>query len=204
PESTPWDSLTPSAGEWRVQNMWAKGLLVYNTKNPIGLGINILGTVAEAWTSYTKAYKTSSDIAHQKAEQELHNTTYSDNDDFPNHIAFLCTKWVYTNSLGASISDNAFKTIVLNSLPHSWDPAVAALYGNQNSVDAISQLNVWWTCISRNCVANPNSSITALQVNGPNCKPQSLLTCSNPNYNRCGHTINVCYWLGRGKEGQLP
>ncbi|KAF9441105.1 hypothetical protein P691DRAFT_639464, partial [Macrolepiota fuliginosa MF-IS2] len=91
------------------------------------------------------------------------NMTYSDNDDFPNHITLLCTKWAYANSLGATISNTAFKTIIFNSLPHSWDPAVTTLYGSQNSIDAISQLNVWQ-----------------------------------------GHTIDMCYWLGKGKKRQFP
>ena len=46
-EVTPWDSDEPSAGEWRTRNAWAKGLLLYNIRNPIGLGANVSGT-AEA------------------------------------------------------------------------------------------------------------------------------------------------------------
>ncbi|XP_006457281.1 hypothetical protein AGABI2DRAFT_123149 [Agaricus bisporus var. bisporus H97] len=41
PADSPWESSTPSASEWKVRNAWAMGLLVYNTTDPIGLGINI-------------------------------------------------------------------------------------------------------------------------------------------------------------------
>ncbi|KAF9439759.1 hypothetical protein P691DRAFT_644909, partial [Macrolepiota fuliginosa MF-IS2] len=52
PTDTPWDSATPSAGEWKVRNVWSKSLLVFNTCNPVGLGINISGTAEGAWKSY--------------------------------------------------------------------------------------------------------------------------------------------------------
>ncbi|EKM75878.1 hypothetical protein AGABI1DRAFT_45716, partial [Agaricus bisporus var. burnettii JB137-S8] len=50
---TAWDSSLPSQAEWKTRNAWTKGLLVYNTKDPIGLGIVLSGTAAEAWKSYT-------------------------------------------------------------------------------------------------------------------------------------------------------
>ncbi|XP_006458995.1 hypothetical protein AGABI2DRAFT_66096, partial [Agaricus bisporus var. bisporus H97] len=48
---TPWESTTPHAPEWKVRNAWAKGLLIYNTTDPVGLGISIGGTAADAWKS---------------------------------------------------------------------------------------------------------------------------------------------------------
>ncbi|XP_006455704.1 hypothetical protein AGABI2DRAFT_76463, partial [Agaricus bisporus var. bisporus H97] len=52
PPDTPWDSINPSLAEWKTRNAWTKGLLVYNTKDPIGLGVNLSGTAANAWKSY--------------------------------------------------------------------------------------------------------------------------------------------------------
>ena len=63
-----WDSLNPSAIEWNIQNAWAKGLLSYNTKNPIGLDINIVSTVVDAWQLYIKEYEVTSDIACQNTK----------------------------------------------------------------------------------------------------------------------------------------
>ncbi|XP_006455794.1 hypothetical protein AGABI2DRAFT_76834, partial [Agaricus bisporus var. bisporus H97] len=53
PVDTPWESTAPSATKWRVRNAWTMGLLIYNTADPVGLGININGSTAEAWKSYT-------------------------------------------------------------------------------------------------------------------------------------------------------
>jgi len=46
-------------------------LLIYNTKNPIGLGIDMDSSTADAWKSYKKGYKKVSDMACQHAEHEL-------------------------------------------------------------------------------------------------------------------------------------
>jgi len=37
---------------------------MFNTKNPAGLGINIDGMAAEAWTSYINTYERASNIWH--------------------------------------------------------------------------------------------------------------------------------------------
>jgi len=79
----PWDSQNPTAAEWKTRNAW---LLIFNTKGAAGLGINTSGTV---WVSYTSNYEGISDIAKLNAEQELRNLTYSDNNNFPNHITLL-------------------------------------------------------------------------------------------------------------------
>lgn len=142
--ATSWELLNPTEAEWKAQNAWAKGLLIFNTKNPIGLGINIGGTAAEAWKLYIEVYEAGSDLAVSNTEMELQNMHYTDSDDFPNYISHIQVKWAQMNVLEASISNQAFKTILLNSLPYSWDPVVASLYCTSLSIETISQLNVHW------------------------------------------------------------
>jgi len=68
------------------------GLLIYNTTDPLGLGININGTAAEAWKSYLDTYNTPFEVALANAEQELRNMTYIDGQYFTTFISQLCTK----------------------------------------------------------------------------------------------------------------
>jgi len=63
------------------------GLLIYNTTNPLRLGININRTAAEAWKSYLDTYNTLSEVALANAEQELRNMTYIDGQDFTAFIS---------------------------------------------------------------------------------------------------------------------
>jgi len=86
---TPWNSPNPSGDEWNVRNAWTKILIIFNTKNPVGLGININGTAAEAWKTYKDSYETISDMARQNIEQELHNLTFSDGDNFQNYVTIM-------------------------------------------------------------------------------------------------------------------
>jgi len=92
PIETPWDSFNSTSSEWKVCNAWAMGLLIYNTTDPLGLGININGTAAEAWKSYLDTYNMLSEVALANAEQELQNMMYIDGQDFTTFISQLRTK----------------------------------------------------------------------------------------------------------------
>ena len=89
---TSWNSLNPSGDKWDTRNAWTKILITFNTKNPVRLGININGTAAEAWKTYKDSYETTSDMARQNIEQELRNLTFSNGDDFQNHIIIMRNK----------------------------------------------------------------------------------------------------------------
>ena len=89
-------------------------------------------------------------MARQNAEQELRNLTFSEGDDFQTHVTIMRNKLSQARALGANITDKNFKTILLNSLPGSWDPVVASLYKDIPVSETISQLQVWWLRISRN------------------------------------------------------
>ncbi|KAG6862453.1 hypothetical protein C0991_011519 [Blastosporella zonata] len=70
-ETTPWTSNKPSLEEWEARDAWALSLLIYNTKNPIGLGVNMAGTAAEAWRALSDEYDCASEIAAVAAESHL-------------------------------------------------------------------------------------------------------------------------------------
>jgi len=119
PTKTPWDSETPSPKEWRAHDAWTLGLLLINTKNPAGLGINIDGTIAEAWTLYINTYEKASNMTQLNAEQILQNAMYSDQTDFNDFIIDMHNKWSDARALGSKITDEDFKDIIISSLPES-------------------------------------------------------------------------------------
>ncbi|KAF8893476.1 hypothetical protein BD779DRAFT_1435789, partial [Infundibulicybe gibba] len=51
PTLTPWTSANPCPEEWKMRDAWTMGLLIFNIKNPIGLGVKMDGTSAQAWES---------------------------------------------------------------------------------------------------------------------------------------------------------
>ncbi|KAG6838350.1 hypothetical protein C0991_012403, partial [Blastosporella zonata] len=120
-EPTPWTSHTPSPEEWEVRDAWALSLLIYNTKNPIGLGVNMAGTAAAAWQALSNEYDCASEIAAVAAESHLRATKLAEGGDFQEHVRILRTQWNKAVEKGADIKDKTFRAIIISSLPSSWN-----------------------------------------------------------------------------------
>ena len=54
PNPTEWSSRHLSLEEWEERDAWALGLIIYNTKNPVGLGIKMDESAVAAWKTLTK------------------------------------------------------------------------------------------------------------------------------------------------------
>jgi len=121
---------------------------LYNIRNPIGLGANVLGTAEVLWRSLTNLYDRLSEIAKLHAEEKLRSLQFCDRDDFSTHITQFRLFWQKVNAIGGSISNASFCTIILGSLPASWDSIVTTLYTTTSSADALIQLDVHWSQIS--------------------------------------------------------
>ena len=65
---------------------------MFNTKNPVGQGINIDSTAAQAWTLYINNYKKALNIARLNTKQNLQNITYTNNFDFDDYITSIQNK----------------------------------------------------------------------------------------------------------------
>ncbi|KAG6838037.1 hypothetical protein C0991_002478, partial [Blastosporella zonata] len=72
--STEWYDPTPTVDEWCIRNAWTLALIIYNTKNPIGLGISMSDTAAVAWKTLKMTYAAVSDLAAAAAEGALRRT----------------------------------------------------------------------------------------------------------------------------------
>jgi len=106
--STEWYSKTPSLEEWKVRDAWALGLLIFNTMNPVALGVVTTKTAADAWTSLIQNYAITTDMAAVTADAELRGTKYEDGQDFDTHIKRLREKLDDALNAGAQISDASF------------------------------------------------------------------------------------------------
>ncbi|KAF5375858.1 hypothetical protein D9615_008280 [Tricholomella constricta] len=199
---TEWVSTSPSLEEWEIRDAWALGLIIYNTKNPIGYGLDMDGTAAEAWAALNETYGTVSDIAAIGAETALRATMYSDGMDFLAHTADLRTKWKLATEKGAKVDDATFRSIVMASMPESWNSVIAGLYATKTSAATIAGLTIHWDRVKAQSARAAGPATTALVSAAPQ-KPK--LVCTNTEHcGRTGHTIENCYWKGGGKEGQFP
>ena len=166
PEPTAWMSKTPSDDEWELRDAWTMGLLIYNIKNPVGLGVKLDGTAAEAWKSLTDQYQVTSELALVNAQRELRTTLLTEGADLLVHISDLRTKWIKANATGAKITDADFRMVLLSSLPPSWDSLVATLYDAKTSADIITRLTMHWSRLTQNrSITNPATTTVTLQAN---------------------------------------
>lgn len=176
-------------------------LIVYNTKNPIGLRIKMTNTAEKVWKMLKESYRTISDLGANTAENILRAMKYSDGMDFQEHITNLQLKWNNTVKKRAEIKDNQFRAIVIWLLSASWDYIVASLQSTKTSIELITELNVYWECL-KECLmlsAKPNSTALLAKTS----QPQNKLVCTNSNCGHTRHTIKNCYWRGGSKEGQF-
>ena len=144
PLATEWWDRSPSYQEWQVRNAWTLALIIYNTKNPVGLGIKMSDTATKVWETLKESYGTISDLGANMAENALRAIKYVDGADFQEHIMHLRSKWNYAIEKGADIKDNQFRAIIISSLPASWDYIVASLQSTKTSTELIAGLNVHW------------------------------------------------------------
>jgi len=114
-----------------------------------------------AWTSYVERYEVATKMARLAVERDLKNSKYSDGENFPTFITVMRNKWAKVNSLGSSIDDDDFKSILLTSLPSLWTPIIAVCLKDGTSTETISLLETWLLHFSQNKSSNP---VTALQV----------------------------------------
>lgn len=197
-KSTEWSSRYPSLEEWEERDAWTLGLIIYNTKNPVGLGIKMDGSVADAWKTLKENYGVFSEIAAMNAEKRLRATEFSDGMDFLKHVEDLRVKWEAATERGAKIDDGTFCTILIASLLESWNAVIAGLYSMTQSKDVIAALTTHW---DRVILQKQKAGISATAMQA---QSKQRLVCINPNCRRNGHAIENCYWKRGGKEGQFP
>ena len=200
---TYWDSLTPSIREWKAYNAWTKMLLLFNTTELTGLGIDTSGIAVDAWKTYMDLYNKKTLVEQLNAETKLRNTFLTANGDFPAHITLLRKKLTHARLVGAEISDGNFVAIVLNSLSSTWDSIVATVFKHDSSSEIIVKLHAWWLRVYKNRNVNTSRGITALYASTSQHYNQNQLICTNPKCNQRGHMIDICYWQEERKEGQF-
>ncbi|KAG6826764.1 hypothetical protein H0H87_006383 [Tephrocybe sp. NHM501043] len=158
-----WWDKNPLIQEWQTRNAWTLTLMVYNMKNPVGLGINMSGSAAEAWLMMKEIwYQIWGAVT---AKNSLRATKYSDGNDFLDHISNLCLKWQITVERGADIKDSHFWTIVIASLPESWNFfIVAPLQATKSLAKLIAGLNIHWERLKEQAGALKPNTTAMVQV----------------------------------------
>jgi len=136
-----------------------------------------------------------SKVALANTKQELRNIMYINGQDSTAFISQLCTKWTIAIALGTKIDDLAFRMILLNSLPQSWDSIMATLYTTKSSYDTINHLMFHWARVSWTQAVNPCNTAVVLHINGNNANQQHYNQCQCTNLNCNRHVSQMITYL---------
>ncbi|KAG6852738.1 hypothetical protein C0991_008716, partial [Blastosporella zonata] len=114
-----WGSLSPTTEEWDQRDAFAMSMVALNVENPIGRGVKLDGSAAEAWKSLTDIHDIKSSLALVNAEAALAAIQYAEGDNLESHFTAMRTAWGNANDQGANIEDAKFGIFVIKSLPQT-------------------------------------------------------------------------------------
>jgi hypothetical protein len=187
-------------------------LLILNVKNPVGLGLKVDGTAAEAMQSLEDNHNKVTEMGLVNALRNLHTAYLIPGTPLSEHVSRLRTLSQVANDMDAKIDDTTFRTIFISLLGEEWDNVVPALHTFKTSSEVISFVSMHAERLNRVPSTSTSTLTTALAANTYDNRDarraaRKNLVCSNPQCGapgRKGHTIADCFWPGGGKEGQWP
>lgn len=200
--TTWWGASNPTPDEWQQRDAYARSMIVLNVVNPIGAGVKLDGTAAEAWESLTVLHDAKTDLGLLQAEEELNSIKYRDGANIESHFRAMRTAWSKANDQGAEIDDKRFRAYLIKSMPSSWAPVTGALFDQKKSADVIVRLTTHALLLHGPSAVAPANTVHALATLTRTEK--SSVKCENPNCGRTGHTRERCFRKGGGMEGQYP
>src|SRR5260370_857838 len=86
-------------------------------------------TAQDAWEMLWKCFQPSSTSAKIFIKREFYSTKLGKNDDVDEHIHKLCCLYQDLMIAGFNMSGDEFTSIVLMSLPPSWDSVISTING---------------------------------------------------------------------------
>ena len=103
-----WGLKKPSQDEWEQHNTYTQGLIALNVKNPVGHGVNLIGTAADSWKSLTDTQDRVTDIGRLAAGNHLRSICYTEGNDLDTHFCALWKAWKRYNDQGGRMDDTNF------------------------------------------------------------------------------------------------
>ncbi|KAJ3764903.1 hypothetical protein FB446DRAFT_604132, partial [Lentinula raphanica] len=228
--STAVNDPNPTKLEYDLRESVAYLTLWSNIKNPDGLGIPRGKSSHELWEYLRTEFLQVATIARQRKEDNLRACRYPEEGmkiagegGYAERMRLLLKD---AKDSGAEISNDQFITIFLDSFPRNpmWAVFTGSLIGERNFNTIVSRLDEYYIHIGGGSKVQTTNipsvdKVTALQAEVAELKAMIAqgnarqtprgpanpdLVCTNQNCRGRGHTIENCWKLGGGKQGQYP
>ncbi|KAK0214673.1 hypothetical protein EDD85DRAFT_798863 [Armillaria nabsnona] len=214
--NTPVNSTTPDQLEYIQRESITLASIIRNVKDVYGFGLNPLKPSHKAWAHLKAEYeKTLKAMVYEEGEKVSGDGGY---------IEKMRKLRKEANDTGANINNDQFKTTLLDSFPESWDSIVSTLYAEKSLTVITAHLIAHGervvgqkamggsTSTQGDSVQALQASVQALtlQVQNLTVKKKNNTNCSdkshpaNDNCKGIGHTLEECWKLGGGCQGQYP
>ncbi|KAJ3794275.1 hypothetical protein GGU11DRAFT_690151, partial [Lentinula aff. detonsa] len=216
---------SPTILEYELRESVAYLTLWNNIKNPDGLGIPHGMSSDKLWKYLETEFQKVTTIARQRKEDNLRACRYVEgtkiagDGGYAEKMRLLVKE---ANDCGSNISPSQFNTIFLDSFPRTteWIVMTGNLMGEPSFTVIISRLEEFFLHSRRGIngggvSVSSGDRVSALQAEVDSLKALFIqnrskgptnpdLTCSNPHCKGRGHTIENCWKIGGGKQGQYP
>jgi transposase InsO family protein len=221
---TPAFSSSPSVEEWDMRDRGVVDIIVSNTQDPDGVGIDASKTAKEIWAALTTHFEDKSEQLIYHADRKLRTHQFDPSvEEMEDHEANLRKLRKRFIDLGGKIEDTQFRQIVINSVPLDWKSDMRNVPGTTPD-EAFRHLHsIWFDKVDETqrkdkeyqkakallaseidqLTLEKARSIVAAAAQSPSTASRRL--CTNPNCPRkVGHTMANCWAKGGGAEGKGP
>ena len=199
--------------EWKQGEAIAKQQIASSIPDSLFMKIRAKGTAYNIWTELGKHFEKRSRMVSIDLRRRIQEQRCTDKGDITEHLATLRTMRENLASMGESLSDSDFYSIIMGSLPASYDSYLSALnatssvLGTHLSADDL-MLAITEEFERRALKSKGKSKEENVAFHADDSKKDkkggSKRKGDCHNCGKKGHWTRDCYAEGGGKEGQGP
>jgi gag-polypeptide of LTR copia-type len=127
-------TITPQQ-RWEAEEASTKNLIAASVPDHVFNRIKSKTNTKEIWDAIKEIYQKRSKMITVDLGRKLQSTKLSDNEDARAHFTHLSDMREQLSSMGKTIDDDEFASILLGSLPPSYDSTVSAINAAADQMD---------------------------------------------------------------------
>jgi hypothetical protein len=200
-------TVTPQQ-RWDAEESSAKILIVASLPDHVFNRIKTKTNTKDIWDAIKEIYQKQSKMITVDLGQKLQGTKLGDDEDARAHFIQLSDMKEQLASMGKIIDDDEFASILLRSLPSSYESTVNAINAAADQADTTVAPDwvIWLVTDNYDCHVikkgkSKNSPEEAFTANG---QKRDRCTVECHNCHRTRHYKSECWAKGGDKEGQYP
>jgi len=201
------DEYDKAEPEWTKENAKVKQIIAASTPDMLYLKFHSLGSAHSLWEALASEFEQRSGVVAIELRRKLQGVRCGEKADVRAHFSKMELMRQELASLGQLISDSDYTTILLGSLPSTYDSTISSLcisakMNYQTITPQIVESSIiddYDTCHAK---SRKPSNTTANDDVAYSAQSKKNLLCAN--CSKKGHTKENCWAEGGDKAGQGP